>query len=262
MRNCDISIIFLFIIIITTPLINVNATENKGRTLAQKVVDRSGGIENLYERNDVEYVYIVRGPEGKVDISLERYIFDGELSWGKYVVHENFLPEIDSAVKQGYNGSDTWCTTGGKPCDEEAREKADFLRKTNYYWFTMMFKLTDPGTNHEYTGTKKINGTEYETVRLTFDEGTGDVQDTYVLFINPDTMLVDRFLFTVMDYGVSDPLLMEVKYESFDNLMLPVYRRFTKADWNGKPVSDKWTEEIYINPEFNNGFSGELFENP
>lgn len=240
-----------------------SAGDDKARDLAGKVVESSGGLENLYSKKDIEYVYIVRYPDRSADISVERYIFDGELSWGKYVLHENLMPDTKGTIIQGFNGNESWVSVNGEPVkDKNALKEADFLRKTNYYWLTMMFKLTDPGTNHEYMGIRRVNGREYETIKLKFDEGTGDVQDTYILYINPDTMQVDCFLFTVMDFGVTEPLLMEIEYESHEGLLIPVYRKFTKADWEGNVLSDKWTEEITVNPRFNNVFSKEMFEKP
>lgn len=254
--------VILAILFLSCP-IPASAGNDKAGDLAGKVVESSGGLENLYSKKDIEYVYIVRYPDRSADISVERYIFDGELSWGKYVLHENLMPDTKGTIIQGFNGNEIWASVNGEPVNnKKALKETDFLRKTNYYWLTMMFKLTDPGTNHEYMGVRRVKDKEYETVKLTFDEGTGDAQDTYLLYINPDTMRVDRFLFTVMDFGVNDPLLMEMEYESLEGLLIPVYRRFTKADWEGNVLSDKWTEEITVNPRFNNGFSREMFDKP
>lgn len=238
-------------------------SSERGKELAEKVVKRAGGIRELYSKKDIEYVYIVRHHDGKIDVSVEKYIFDGEFSRGEYVLHESFIPDLKEEVIQGYNGKNTWMTIGsGEVENKKHLRTADFLRKTNYYWLTMMFKLTDPGTNHKYLGSRDTGEKTYELVELTFDEGTGDVQDTYILYIDPETMLVDRFLFTVMDFNRTEPLLMEVTYSSHQGIMLPVYRRFVQSDWQGNPVSHEWTEEISVNPEFNNGFTEDSFHSP
>ena len=44
---------------------------------------------------------------------------------------------MEGEIVQGYNGRETWMTVGGKPVeDQQLLKLADFLRKTNYYWFT------------------------------------------------------------------------------------------------------------------------------
>ena len=214
---------------------------------------------------DVEYVYVYRDPASPaMDISIERYVFDGELSWARYVVHEKaVMPGQEGVVEQGYDGTATWATFGGRPvASEEYLRLADFLRKTNCYWFTMNFKLLDPGVNHEYLGTRSVDGIDYETVKVTFDPGVGDVSDTYVLYINPETFRVDRFLFTVMDFGMTDPFLMVIEYEEIDGLLVPAKRRHAPATWSGDAKSDDWTEELSIGVRFRNGFSGEMFSGP
>lgn len=240
------------------------AEEDISDGLIEKVISTAGGIEKLKSLNDVEYVYVVRYPTGELDISLERYIFEGELSWGEYIVSEaSKYSDKNGRIVQGFNGDKTWVTLNGTPVtDPKILRTADFQRKTNYYWFAMMFKLDDPGTNHRYIGTRKEDGTRYEVVELTFDEGVGDVSDIYILYINPSTYLVDKFLFTVLDFGIKEPYLMEVSYKAHEGLLLPVYRRFTNADWDGKALSTEWVEEFTINPVFSNGFKSKMFEAP
>ena len=100
-------------------------------------------------------------------------------------------------------------------------------------------------------------------MKVGFAPGVGDVQDTYLLYLNPETGLVDRFLFTVMDFGVATPHLMVVSYEEVGcGLMLPTHRRYTAADWDGTITDDTWVEEIAENLKFGNGFDAALFAAP
>ncbi len=141
------------------------------------------------------------------------------------------------------------------PEDHEAIGFANFLRKTNFYWFAMMHKLLDPGMVYALEEDRKVNGQVYNVVKVGYEDGVGDVQDTYVLYINPETKLVDQFLFTIMDFGIAEPKLMEVKYETIDGVQLTTYRRYADANWNDEVLNDAWTEEITENVKFNNGFS-------
>jgi len=235
------------------------------KALVAKVVEEAGGVDALKKKADVEYTYLYRrGGTGALDVSVERYVFDGEKSWARYDVYESLNPGGKGPVIQGYDGRSTWQTVAGvKSSDADSLKKADFLRKTNFYWFAMTFKLLDPGLQYEYAGRRKVGDIPYELVKVTFDAGVGDVSDTYLLYINPNTWRVDQFLFTVLDFGKTDPLLMMVEYERIDGVLLATKRRYTASDWSGQVTEDvKWTDEISIGVRFGNGFHESLFAAP
>ena len=204
-----------------------------GKALITQMQNKTGTWSDLSKKKDVRYRYIYRNPEGKEDISEERYIFDSEASWAKYKKHEVFvMPNADGDVVQHYDGTKTIVSVGGKTVDDpKAVKSGDFLRKTNFYWFSMMQKLLDPGTLHKHEGTREVDGVPYDIVRVTFGESVGDAQDTYLLYVNPETKLVDQFLFTVMDFGMTKPMLMRVDYETFEGLMLPTKRKYAPSNW-------------------------------
>ncbi|MCG8608375.1 hypothetical protein MJD09_25735 [bacterium] len=234
------------------------------KSYVETMVDAVGGRDKFYALRDVEYEYTYRS-KGKEDISIERYAFDGELSWAKFAKREAvLLPDVKGEIIQGYDGHVSWATLDGKLMeDPQALRLTDFLRKTNYYWFTMMFKLLDPGVNYAHKGTKTVDGIDYDLIEVTFNDGIGDAQDIYLLYINPETRLVDQFLFTVMDFGRKDPLLMKVEYEEVEGVKLPAKRRYVPANWEGVLAEDQeWTEEISTNIKFNNGFQKAMFGKP
>ncbi len=232
--------------------------------LIGQMVDAVGGLEALKDLRDVQFEYTYHDlAAGQRDVSLERYLFDGELSWASYKIKEKSFPDVEGELVQGYNGKESWCTVDGKPVDDERLLRmADFLRKTNYYWFTMMFKLKDPGVNYQGLGTKVIDGKDYDAVKISFDDHVGDAQDSYVVFINRETHLIDQFLFTVMDFNLSEPHLMKVEYEEVAGLKLPARRRYIKANWDAEVVGESWTEEISANIKFNNNFDRAMFDKP
>lgn len=242
------------------------ATETPdAKALVAKVVDEAGGADVLKKKMDVEYTYLYRrGETGALDVSVERYLFDGEKSWARYDVHEGFNMGDDGPVIQGYDGRTTWVTVAGvKRSDAESLARADFLRKTNFYWFAMTFKLLDPGIRYAYSGRKKVGQTTYELVKITFEQGVGDVSDTYLLYINPKTWRIDQFLFTVLDFGKTEPFLMRVEYERIEGVLLPTKRRYAASDWSGHvPRDTKWTDEFSFGIRFRNGFQEALFAAP
>lgn len=236
------------------------------RSLIEKVVNEAGGVNALRDRKDVQYTYIYRnGESGALDVSVERYLFDGEYSWARYDVHEGMaFGDAVGPIVQGYDGETTWETVNGVATEKpEALKIADFLRKTNFYWFAMTFKLLDPGMTYKYEGQRKVGGTTYELVRVGFNEGVGDVADTYLLYINPNTWRIDQFLFTVLDFGKKEPFMMKVDYERVDGVLLGTKRRYAPAKWTGKMIGKpKWADEISVSIEFNNGFTKSMFKAP
>lgn len=254
---CTIAVLSILILSNT-----VGAENTDPKKLIEQMTEVTGNYDDLKSLKDVEYTYTVKNVDtGKADISTERYIFDGELSWGNFLQRgDKTFPDLKGEIIQGYNGKETWMTLNGQPVsDEVALKYADFTRKTNFYWFAMMQKLLDPGTTYSYEGKEKLNGIEYDLVRISYEPGVGDVSDTYTLYINPETNLVDRFYFTVIDFGITDPILMEVEYKQFDNVKLPVIRKFNAT------VPDIGTMnivEVMTDLKFNNGFDRSAFDKP
>lgn len=242
-----------------------HADGKDAKALVAKVVAEAGGADALRKKTDVEYTYLYRrAGTGAVDLSVERYVFDGEKSWARYDIHEGVGPEVSGPIVQGYDGQSSWQTIAGESSsDARSLAMADFLRKTNFYWFAMTFKLLDSGILYSYEGRREVDGEAYELVKLSFDVGVGDVSDTYVLYINPRTWRVDQFLFTVLDFGKTDPFLMKVEYQRVEGVLLPVKRRYTASDWSGKVAKNaEWTDEVSVGIRFDNGFGAALFTPP
>ncbi len=234
--------------------------EEDPKALVAEMVEKVGGMDTLHAKKHVTYRYIYQRPDGKRDVSLEQYVFDGELSRATYSEAGNL--GATGKVVQGFDGEKSWVTLDGAlQDDEQMNNMAHFLRKTNYYWFAMMHKLMDPGLTYAYEGTRKVEGIDYHLVRVGFGENVGDAQDIYLLYINPYTQLVDQFLFTVMAFGREEPLLMKVDYETVDGVILPCMRRYAPADWDGN-VEDDWTLEIMQDIRFDTGLDRTAFTRP
>ena len=207
----------------------------------------------MHALKDVSYTYHTnRG------MSEERYIFDGEISYGK-------SKTADGKTKiQFYDGQQATVFIEGKRTDDKKEvESAFFSRKTNYFWLAMIQKLQDPGLLYTYGGKRKVDGIEYDIVDVTFEDGVGVAKDRYLLYINPYTHLVDQFLFNVMAVGREDPILMKYTYESFPgDVKFPVVRQSVSAkNWDGKIADDaKWGVRWLTDFRFNNGFTREIIK--
>ena len=252
---------FLIVMVIGCSVTENSVEKNKAKVLVKEMINKVGNFEMLKEKMDVVYKYSYTTPDGKNDTSMEKYIFDGELSYGKYINHQRTFEDLKGVIEQGYDGSEFWLKHNGNIIDDPERlKRVAFNRPTNYYWFTMMQKLLDPGLIHEYIGEAKVEGQDYDVVKISFETKGDKPSDIYQLYINRKTSMVDQFLFTVVDFNVvEEPFLMKVAYEEIGGFYLPTKRKYKKSTWTAD-VSDKpWIEVVWTDISFNNNLGKEVF---
>ena len=243
----------LMVLLLSILCTGVSAQNNdaKAREIIGQMIETVGGMDALHALKDVQYDYSYKG-----NTSTERYIFDGEVSYGESTTKEG------KALRQYFDGENVKVWVDGKETmAEDQANSAMFTRKTNYYWLTMMQKLTDPGLQLKYAGQREFEGIEYDLVDITFDDNVGVAKDRYLLYVNPHTHLVDQFLFTVMAYDVATPIMMKYTYGVFDggNVRLPVVSQSHGAlNWEGElDPKGNWGARWRTDFKFNNGFTKE-----
>lgn len=229
--------------------------------LIKKMEKAMGSWDKMYNLNDVQFTYNYEYPgQNKKDVSVEKYIFEGEQSWAKYTTHQiNVMPEAGGEVVQSYVNNKITVTHDGKVItDEKANGLGVFLRKANYYWFTMMYKLNDPGVELSMMGTETMNGMEYHKVKVDFNPTKvgKEVNDAYIVYLNPKTDLVDQFYFSLPAMGVNQPvILMKVEYETINGVKVPAKRSVYQPDANGKYGDSPNLVQTSVGIKFNNGFT-------
>ena len=83
-------IIALFLVTFSIPFSLI--ANGSASQLIQEVIEANGGKERLRALKDVSYQYTFRSQEkGIEDVSIERYIFDGEISFAQYTKREYFV---------------------------------------------------------------------------------------------------------------------------------------------------------------------------
>ncbi len=231
--------------------------QNKAHELVYELTQEIGDLQRLKALKDVVYTYTYTTPDGLSDISTEKYIFEGELAYGEFKTHQRTLPDLEGTMEQGFDGKNYWLKANGKTVtDEDAMKMVKFGRPTNFYWFAMLQKLTDPGLNYEYIGEKKIGSNDYDIVKITFGAMNKKPADIYQIYINKKTKLVDQFLFTVAEFGRMDtPLLMELNYEKIDGILIPNKRKYKTSNWDAEVSEAPWTTVTWTNIKFNNGLT-------
>lgn len=235
--------------------------QNEGHKLVYEMVQNVGNYEKLRSKKDVVYTYTYQTPNGETDISTEKYIFDGERSYGKYLKHERTLASLEGVMEQGYDGEKFWLKIDGEvQKGKKALKQVAFNRPTNFYWFTMFQKLLDPGLRYELLEEKIIGQRAYDVVQVGFESKDGKPKDVYQLYINRETKLVDQFLFTVADFGKMDiPNLMLLEYETIDGIMIPTNRKYKQSTWDAAVNDNPWVTVKWSDINFDNGLTYELF---
>jgi len=235
--------------------------DNKAHELVYEMTQKVGDYDQLLRKKDVVYTYTYQTPDGKADVSTEKYLFDGELSYGLYNKHERTLANLEGPIEQGYDGTGFWLKHNGViVTDSTSLKRVAFNRPTNYYWFTMMQKLLDPGLHYEYLKEQTMDGSKYDVVKVTFESKNNEPKDIYQLYINKETKLVDQFLFTVMDFGKTEPFLLEMDYENVEGLLIPTKRRYTNANWDAEVTNESWILVDWSNIKFDNGLNRDDFK--
>ncbi len=243
--------------------LGTTGTDSKSQELLDALKKVNGGWKKIAAKKDVEYSYIYHDFSKGKDISTERYIFDGEASWAKYPHHNvHVLPGQGGVVKQCLmNGNAKVTLDGNNITDPAAIGGAQFLRTVNFFWFTMMYKLDDPGTHHTYMGQELVNGINYDKISLTYNasEVGKEVNDEYILYFNPKTHLVDQFMFSVPAMGIDKPIIrMELDYEKIEGVYIATNRRSYAPNANGEYSQNG--QYTTTNIKFKNGFSSDMMK--
>lgn len=255
--------IILFILFGFSVQLIAQKMDDKSKILIEALKIKNGGWERLAAKQDVQFTYIYDDKAKGIDVSKERHIFNGEHSWATYEKHEvNVLPGKTGIVKQSLVDGKPAITLNEKTIsDEAAIGGTTFLRRVNFFWFTMMYKLDNPGTIFTYLGNEKVNGVNYDKVNLTYDSAiTGKAQnDEFILYFNPKTHFIDLFYFSLPAFGVNQPVLrMELTYTEIDGIYLTTERKGYFPNEKGEySLGGVYTTK---NVKFNNGFNEENFK--
>jgi len=121
---------------------SVPTVTNEATLLLQEMVASLGGLDAYNALDDVTYTYTYRDILKDVkDVSTEKYLYDGELSWAEYHEHKkNVHPDKEGPVTESWNGKEAWLIVEGNfvPAPP-ALKMVNFSRNTSFFWFNMMY---------------------------------------------------------------------------------------------------------------------------
>lgn len=241
-------------------LSNVNAqqADEKSKALVVALEKVNGGYETLWNKKDVQYTYEYNSIGKGIDVSTEKHIFNGEQSYGEYKSHKALVfPGKEGTVIQSLVDEKATVTVAGNNItDPKAVGMTTFLRKVNIFWFSMMYKLDDPGTILTYLGKEEVNGVSYDKVSLNYEGAITkkEANDAYVLYFNPNTHLIDLFYFSLPAMGIHKAIIkMTLDYEIIEGVYVATVRKsFVPNKKGGYQANGIYTTKEV---KFNNGFT-------
>ena len=170
---------------------------SEGGQMVLDVIENHGGLEAWYAAPTSAY-------------SWEYSNFGGNMRFKSSLVADNTTrriyhritalgtPEEVEAIdgRMAWDGNDAWIS----PASIEQIDPR-FWSATGYYFESIPFVLADPGVNFKVFPPEEHDGVNYHRVTAYYDVNVGDTPgDTYTLFINPETGMLDVVLYTVT-YG-------------------------------------------------------------
>jgi plastocyanin len=206
----------VMILVFSLTLLIVGAAEESTTAppLANEVWKAHGG-ENWAKVKEVRFNFVVE-QEGK-------QLFSAQHVW-------NVPAGTDHVKWKDKQGTDHDVTVNVvKPPEDEAG-KAAYARWVNdSYWLIAPLKLRDPGVKVQADGSKDLNGTAAETLRVSFEQVGLTPTDQYVLYVDPQTKLLRAW-----DYVPNPGPGMQATWEKYQQL--GGLNLATEHNFNGKTV--------------------------
>lgn len=238
---------------------NAQKMDVKSKDLLKKLDTTNGGYASLIKANDVEFTY-TKVIHGNTRVSNEQLIFKGEHSLSTY--NGEYKSQQGIIKRSSVNGKGTMSIDEQVLSEEKSKKVAVYANSITFYWFTMMYKLSDPSTISTYLGQEKIDSVTYNKIKLVFDYGQLDKKsnDEYLLYFNLDTHLVDVFMYSETNGDVlkNPKAKVFVTYKVVQGVYVPVIRKHFKP--NEKGEWDIYGVFTFSDVVFDNGFVLEDFK--
>lgn len=149
-----------------------------------------------------------------------------------------------------WDGTDAWIW----PADVEAVNPR-FWASTGFYFSSIPFVLADPGLTYEVLPDEELDGVTYDMVRVGYEPGIGDANDTYTLYVDPETDRLRAIRYTVTYGGRparGETLFYYDDYVTVDGLTVPTrFRGYRFADGEkGAFRNEAWVTDISFRQPF------------
>ena len=168
---------------------SVDADREKARVIAEEVMEAMGGWDNWHATRYIGFSFFgFRTHYWDKDTGRYRVSWTDRESGQSHVILMNLQTGEGTAYVDG-----TEVTDAGERNRSLERARGAWINDT--YWLLMPYKLQDPGVDLVYAGEEDVDGIVYDTLHLSFDEVGNTPGDEYWAYINPDTRLMDRWVY-------------------------------------------------------------------
>ena len=230
--------------------------QSEGGRLVLRAIEAHGGLANWYRAPTSSYTWEYANVGADLQFksflvanNQTRRAYHDLLSVGSY---DNPQP-VDARF--AWNGEVAWMAP-----DTLQRPNPHFWATTGYYFEQIPFILADPGLTYERLPNETLDGTSYEMVKVGYQEGVGySDDDTYTLYIHPETKRVDAIRYTVtygrdvpQDADLSKTLFYYDDYVTVDSLTVAThFRGYNYADGSqGDFKNEAWADSISFRRPF------------
>lgn len=185
--------------------------ENTYPEVFAKALEAHGGLQRFKKYRSLEYTmknwpFSQKGPLTdlqRVDLKTRKVLIEGD------------------GYRLGFDGDQVWVEN-----PKALGTPAEFYYATPYYFSLVPFVFTDPGTIFEDQGLVTFKDTEYHSVKVTYESGTGDTpEDYYILYLDTESFRVK-----MMSYIVSFPAFRQGKQVEELEPHVIYYRDFQEVE--------------------------------
>jgi hypothetical protein len=184
-----------------------------------KLIDAHGGMDKWRATRTVSFEHKLVSPQEPDDPWVSREITDQRTR------REYQEWPLDEAVIC-FDGENTWSMNWKR------LNPPKFMVNLAYYFLNLPWITQDPGVILEGpgTGTLPADDTEYITIKMTFEAGTGESPDDYyVIYIDPETHLMKATEY-IVTYGAMLDLFKVPAEVTFLGPLYHVYDDYTTVD--------------------------------
>lgn len=215
-------------------------------------IEAHGGLANWFAKGPISFQFDYQPKEG----GTRRNSYQVVDQWSVRAVHE---VADNRTMKYGWDGSQGW----SYPDSADVGVNPRFWSTTPFYFIGLPFVLADDGVILEKYGQKEFNGVTFDLIKASYESGTGDASDYYVIYINPETKLMGGLRYIVSykgffpEGGHSPEKFMEiVGLQNIDGISLPTAYKthWFKEDQVGEHITSIEVNEVSFLPETKDDF--------
>ena len=204
---------------------------------AQQIIDQAIKEHGGEKYNDL-----------KIEFDFRDRHYKAERKKGIYNYERIFKDTADQKIHDILTNDSIVRTINGERVDLTQKQQSGYSNSINsvVYFLLLPHFLNDPAVLKDYIGDEKINGADYQKIKVTFKQENGgkDFEDEYIYWINKETHTMEYLAYNYLVNGGGARFRSAYNFRTIKGL------RF--ADYiNYKPIEK--TREV-------NTF-GELFQN-